>query len=990
MKCPTCDQELPVGGICPHCTLPSPSPPVVHPPRSPQGDAADVLAGRPSSSGSRTDGPEPGFAAGMLLAGRYRIVRLLGRGGMATVYHADDLTLEVPVALKFLDASTERDAHKLELFLNEVRLARQIAHENVCRVYDVGEVAGLHFLSMEYIDGENLASLLKRIGRLSKDRALQIGLEICSGLEAAHEREILHRDLKPANLMIDSNGVAHITDFGLASLAGSAPDDSGLIAGTPVYMAPEQMVGQISAQSDLYALGLVLYELFTGRMAFAKPQVFQRGAPDAPAPLEVEDLDPGVERAILSCLEADPHDRPRSAGEVAAAFERGAAPPWRPAAGAVIPMRNHWTLEERLGEGGFGEAWLAVHRKTREQRVFKFCHDAAKLRTFQREITIFRLLKGELGARDDISSLLDWSLEEPPYFIESEYTAGGNLKEWVEREGGWDGVPLDTRLEVIAQVATALAAAHSVGVMHKDVKPANVLIRNDPEGRPRARLADFGIGALTEVRRLEEAGITNLGLTDGKEGSSSYAGTRLYMAPELLEGKSATLQSDVYALGVLLYQMVVGDFSRALASGWDREVDDELLRQDISEAVEGSPDLRLGAARIAERLRSHPERREQLAADERIREEAELARVALVRTQKRRKWFAVALGVLLLLAGALAIAFEQGETTARRALIEQTLESHQGMARIGAASVDRNLAAVVRRLEREGGREELADLLRNVASGVDGRAPLQEFVDQLYQDYRGRHFYSWVVADRRAVAQARSPFDARVVGQRYDYREWFSGLEEQAADRSRTGDDPIEPRKGTGLTLAFRSTAEGNPILMSVATPILAPDDGTSPEVLGVLTATLPLAAFYEWLEGTEGRSSGQACPERFVLLTHRGQLLRHPCPDIGDPQAPVDRDGFFSTAPVQDLLSGGVSRGFRDPLRPGLPSSPADLAVAARLPSHPDWNLIVVQDRDAALRPLTRLTARLRRLGQLATAVGIVVLAALVGLLWHAGRQRS
>lgn len=545
-------------------------------------------------------------------------------------------------------------------------------------------------------------------------------------------------------------------------------------------------------------------------------------------------------------------------------------------------------------------------------------------------------------------------------------------------------MPLATRLEVVAQVATALAAAHSVGVMHKDVKPANVLIDQDAHGRPRARLADFGIGGLTERERLEAAGITVLGLTDDGSATSSGAGTRLYPAPELLEGKPATLQADVYALGVLLYQMVVGDLSRALASGWQRDVDDPLLAEDVAAAVDGLPEHRLASAQLAERLRSLPERRARREAEERLRAESELARAVLERSRRRRKWIVASLSVLLVFAVVLVVAFNRGEKAARAALVEQTLESHHGMARIAAAAVDRNLAAVVRRVEREAGDERLSDLMRRLDAGGDvGRLgeDLQAHTDELYRDYEDRHFYSWVVADRGAVARARSPFDAGVVGQRYGYREWFTGEEER---ESPPEEPPAAPRSRAGLTLAFQSTAEGHPTLMSVAAPI-----GADGEILGVVAASLHLETFNEWLAMTESRSPGVSCPERFVLLLHRGQLLRHPCPAPDALQPPVGREDFYAKPAVQELLASGVSRGFRDPLRPGLGAShPGDLAVAVALTSHPDWSVVVVQDRNAALRPLTRLTDRLRSLGKTALAVASVVLLALGGLLWRGGRK--
>ncbi len=348
---------------------------------------------------------------------------------------------------------------------------------------------------------------------------------------------------------------------------------------------------------------------------------------------------------------------------------------WRPAPGLTVPQRAHWVVEEKLGEGGFGEVWLAAHDKTHDRRVFKFCYDAKSLLSLQREITLFRLLKEELGDRDDISRILDWSFDQAPYFIESEYTEGGNLIEWAEQQGGLDRVPLATRLDLVIQAAEALAAAHSVGVLHKDVKPANVLITGAGDA-PRVRLTDFGVGRVTDRERLAGAGITVLGMTELVEPTpdttrptaSSMSGTRRYMAPELLEGKPATVQADVYALGLVLYQLVVGDLQRVMAPGWRRDVDDELMREDIAAAVDRSPENRLSSAsQLAERLRSLEERRQRQEAERRQRLEAQQAQAALERARKRRTLIAVVAAVLALFAGAMAYQARRVAREAERA-----------------------------------------------------------------------------------------------------------------------------------------------------------------------------------------------------------------------------------------------------------------------------------------------------------------------------------
>jgi serine/threonine-protein kinase len=334
MKCPSCSSEVPESArYCPACAQPvgsvSQLPTGLATPSEIEAAQRRVSSsdpvGRLASSESIDAG---GFTPGAVLAQRYRIVGLVGRGGMGEVYRADDLKLGQPVALKFLPARLAGERTWIERFYAEVRHARQISHPNVCRVYDVAEVDGRHFLSMEYVDGEDLASLLRRIGRLPSDKAVEIARQLCAGLAAAHDRGVLHRDLKPGNVMLDGRGRVRITDFGLAI---RAEDDRGgaEVGGTPAYMAPEQLAGKgASVQSDLYALGLVLYELFTGRKAFEAATLAEwrrkhsQEQPTAPSTV-TPGLEPAVERAILRCLEKDPGQRPRSAAAVAAALPGG-------------------------------------------------------------------------------------------------------------------------------------------------------------------------------------------------------------------------------------------------------------------------------------------------------------------------------------------------------------------------------------------------------------------------------------------------------------------------------------------------------------------------------------------------------------------------------------------------------------------------------------------------------------------------------------------
>ncbi|MFT4046587.1 MAG: winged helix-turn-helix domain-containing protein [Solimonas sp.] len=248
------------------------------------------------------------------------------------------------------------------------------------------------------------------------------------------------------------------------------------------------------------------------------------------------------------------------------------------AASQPVPGRPHFLLERRLGASQLNEVWLARHPKTRQPRVFKFGADGTQLSALKREATVSRMLVESLPGHEDFARVLDWNFEAAPFFLECEY-GGPDLPEWAAARPDFANWPLQRRLDLFLQLADAVAAAHGVGILHKDIKPANVLIA-DGGDRPRVRLADFGSSRLLEPARLAELGITAPGLSATQTaGADSSGGTPLYLAPELIAGQPPTVRSDVYALGILLYQFAVGDFRKPLASGWERDIDDALLRE---------------------------------------------------------------------------------------------------------------------------------------------------------------------------------------------------------------------------------------------------------------------------------------------------------------------------------------------------------------------------------------------------------------------------
>jgi DNA-binding winged helix-turn-helix (wHTH) protein len=314
-------------------------------------------------------------------------------------------------------------------------------------------------------------------------------------------------------------------------------------------------------------------------------------------------------------------------------------------AGDAVPGRPQWRLERLLGDASLNDVWLARNTKTGEARVFKFADSERRLETLKREAALSRVLHTTLGPRDDLVRILEWNFEERPWFIESAY-GGMDLLQWARREQRLAGLGLDARVAMVARTARTIAAAHAAGVLHSDIKPANILVEEVEGALPQLRLADFGAGGLSDTVRLEALAISLHGLaeSEGERGT----GTLLYMAPEVLAGASPTTGADVYALGILLYQMAVGDLRKALSVGWEAAIDDPLLREDIADAAAGEPERRLAsAAMLAERLEQLPLRR---AAAQDRRDAAERAAFLarqVERERLRRPWIAAAAVCLL-------------------------------------------------------------------------------------------------------------------------------------------------------------------------------------------------------------------------------------------------------------------------------------------------------------------------------------------------------
>jgi len=279
---------------------------------------------------------------------------------------------------------------------------------------------------------------------------------------------------------------------------------------------------------------------------------------------------------------------------------------WRPAANQAVP-NTRWILQKNLGEGGFGEVWLALHETLKEHCVLKFCFNADRVRSLKREVTIFRLMKEKVGRHKNIVAIEDVFFEEPPFYIVMEYVSGDNLSDWYKAKGAAATIPLSIQLEIIAQAADALHAAHDCGVIHRDVKPQNIII-HQTNGKPQAKLTDFGIGKVISEEVLAE--VTRLGFTQTLVSTGTQSGTLMYMAPEVVAGRAATTRSDIYSLGVVFYQLLVGDFSRPLATDWQEEVSDPLLRGHLRHCFARDPDKRfVSVKQLADNLRTLEQRR---------------------------------------------------------------------------------------------------------------------------------------------------------------------------------------------------------------------------------------------------------------------------------------------------------------------------------------------------------------------------------------------
>ncbi len=412
--------------------------------------------------------------------------------------------------------------------------------------------------------------------------------------------------------------------------------------------------------------------------------------------------------------------------------------PFKLLPGDAIPLRPHWKAVRPLANGRPDTVWLGEHVKTREVRVFKFAVDGVRLRTLQREVTLSRLLQKSLTDTRGFVRVIDWELEESPFFIESEY-GGLNLLEWSQTEH-FQRLPLDGRVALAAELAESVAASHLLGILHNDLKPTNVLVADSsqdsatavdldanktlPASAWRLKVADFGVASLTGPERLRQMEITQLGFpsdTAYAANGNTPVGSAMYCAPETLTGATPSVLTDVYALGVMLYQIACGDFLEPPSPGWERRIDDPILREDIAKAANIDPDARISsAAELVKRLRSLASRRAEKQELERALAASHHAQQALAEARLRRPWVILAMVALCLGLGA-SLWFAQRAAHARD-LVEKrnaTLTAMNGFLANDLLGQTNPLAGPAQSGQVE--RETLVEAIDRVLPSIDTR-----------------------------------------------------------------------------------------------------------------------------------------------------------------------------------------------------------------------------------------------------------------------------
>jgi serine/threonine protein kinase/tetratricopeptide (TPR) repeat protein len=494
---------------------------------------------------------------GATLAGRYEILKMLGEGGMGTVYKAKDRELDRLVALKVIRPEYANHPETIRRFKQELILARQVTHRNVIRIFDLGIADSFKFITMDYVEGRDLSKILSDKGKFSVSDGCEIVRQICSGLEAAHSEGVVHRDLKPQNIMLDAQGRVFLMDFGLArSMELVGMTRTGALIGTPTYMSPEQARGEkADVRTDVFALGVIFYELLTGKRPYKDEPMMatlvRRTKELATPPSQVDSVIPEpISDIVMKCLQIKTDLRYQSAEEILR--DLNLILPAQSSSGQSASMLGpqafssgsffgpRYRIESLLGEGGMGKVYKAQDGELRRTVALKLVRpelasDPSSMDRLKQEI----LLASKVSHKN-ILRIHDLGDVGGLKFISMAFVDGRDLHQIISAEGK---LPVPRAVRITRQLCLALEAAHSEGVIHRDLKPQNVLVDQEDQ----VFVSDFGLAKSLEVHASM---MTSTGEVNG---------TPRYMSPEQVESGPVDHRSDLYSLGLILYEMVTAD-----------------------------------------------------------------------------------------------------------------------------------------------------------------------------------------------------------------------------------------------------------------------------------------------------------------------------------------------------------------------------------------------------------------------------------------------